>query len=328
MPLLGAMGVDVVEYCPRFGGKQFRPGILRGIRGRYLLPLFGMELAALSVQRLPGVFGSLRADATWLERNFVPMLDDAAFLLKHPLVIHIDDAIWLYNPCGRASVGRLIRRANVVTAGNSFIANWCEKYCDNIKIVPTAVDASKFSPRTWGESNDGFIVGWTGSASTLRYLEEIEPALLKFFGRVPCAKLLVVADKAPRFQILPEENVLFKRWSPGIEHSAVRQMDVGIMPLDDTDIARGKCSFKMLQYMASGIPVVVSPVGMNGEILRTSAVGVAATSADDWVDALYTYYQQPELRTTHGQIGRATVLEKFDLNVVGPQIADIFLKLK
>jgi glycosyltransferase involved in cell wall biosynthesis len=100
-------------------------------------------------------------------------------------------------------------------------------------------------------------------------------------------------------------------------------MDVGIMPLEDTELARGKCSFKMLQYMASGVPCIVSPVGMNAEIMAQAEVGFAARNSEDWIDALQAYLDDPALRFTHGLAGRSLVLRRYDLPVVNETIARV-----
>ena len=101
---------------------------------------------------------------------------------------------------------------------------------------------------------------------------------------------MVIADAPPSFSRIPRERVRFLSWSPELEADAVRQMHVGLMPLPDDIWTRGKCSFKMLQYMATGIPVVVSPVGMNADLLAAASPGLAARKDDDWYEALTYFY--------------------------------------
>jgi glycosyltransferase involved in cell wall biosynthesis len=323
LPLLRQSGLDVTEYCPPFGGRTFRPGVLAKVRGRYAAPIFGAEMLALLLQRVPGIIGSRAADVTWLERSFVPVLDDTAASLGRPIVLDLDDAIWLYNPLGRATVGRLVSRATTVVAGNSYIADWCGSFCSDVRIVPTAIDTQVFKPGP-SSPHDEFVIGWTGTSGNFSCLSMIEESLRTVLERVPSSKLVVVADRRPHLPKIPAEALDFRQWSPAIEHEAVQQMDVGIMPLEDTDIARGKCSFKMLQYMSCAVPVVVSPVGMNAQVLALGAVGFAANSGSQWVEALEFYSANPALRREHGLCGRAIVERDFDSAVVGARLARLF----
>jgi len=323
-PLLRARGVEIEDHCPSLGGGRFLPGLFGRVRGRYVAPVRGAELLVLLAQRVPGILASHRVDLTWLERNFVPLLDDASVLLKRPVVIDIDDAIWLYNPFGRSTVRRLIRRADAVIAGNSFLADWCSSACPTVYVVPTAIDAVRFCPVPADAVRDRpFTLGWTGTSTNFRFLESIAPTIGRFLEDVAGSRLLVMADKAPALPAIPPRRWLFREWTPETEHHLAQQMDVGIMPVDDSDIVRGKCSFKMLQYMACGLPVIVSPVGMNAEVLGRGALGFAARESDEWLAALHAYHDDPALRARHGGVGREVVLREYDLPVVGEQIAEI-----
>jgi len=326
LPRLSRLGVDVTDYRPAVSNGARLPGALRHIRMRYMPPvLIGQAILNLAL-RMPGVVGSHRADVTWLERSFVPGLDDLSFLLKRPLVVDIDDAIWLYNPLGAGMIGRLVRRADMVFAGNSFLADWCSQFCRNVRIVPTAVDAERFRPAVEPLSGEvarrgGFVIGWTGTSGNFRFLRDIEPALATFLGRNRGATFLVVADEPPILPSLPPDQLKFMQWTPDIEHRILADMDVGIMPIDDSDLSRGKCSFKMLQYMAAGIPVVVSPFGMNAEMLETGAIGFGARTTDDWVGALEALCADSLLRARCGSAGRAIVEAGFSTASVAGRIA-------
>jgi glycosyltransferase involved in cell wall biosynthesis len=275
--------------------------------------------------RAPGVCGSHRGDVTWLERNFAPGLDDLAFVLKRPLVVDIDDAIWLYNPFGASMIRRLVSRADAIFAGNQYLADWCRPYCSTVHVIPTGIDTERFRPvDAPREKAADFVIGWTGTAGNFRFLRSIEDALAAFLQAHPSATFLVVADEKPNLSALPPEQLRFVRWSASIEHEILAQMDVGIMPIDDSDLSRGKCSFKMLQYMAAGIPVVVSPYGMNAELLAIDRIGFGAASSDDWVGALQSLYSDEALRKTMGAAGRAVAQAGFSTASVAAQIAKAF----
>lgn len=332
LPRLSGLGIDVSDYRPAVSNSARLPGTLRHIRMRYMPPIMiGQSILNLAL-RMPGVVGSHRADVTWLERSFVPGLDDLSFVLKRPLVVDIDDAIWLYNPFGAGMIGRLVGRADMVFAGNSFLADWCSQYCRNVRIVPTAVDAERFRPTVEPISGqvarqEGFVIGWTGTSGNFRFLRDIEPALATFLGRNRGATFLVVADEPPILPSLPPDQLEFIQWAPDTEHRILADMDVGIMPIDDSDLSRGKCSFKMLQYMAAGIPVVVSPFGMNAEVLAMGKIGFGARTNDDWVEALEAFYADPSLRARCGSAGRAIVEAGFSTASVAGRIAAAFGEL-
>jgi glycosyltransferase involved in cell wall biosynthesis len=325
LPRLESLGVEVTDYCPAISNSASLPGPLRGIRRRYLPPIMiGQSLLNVAL-RAPGVCGSHRGDVTWLERNFAPGLDDLAFVLKRPLVVDIDDAIWLYNPFGASMIRRLVSRADAIFAGNQYLADWCRPYCSTVHVIPTGIDTERFRPvDAPREKAADFVIGWTGTAGNFRFLRSIEDALAAFLQAHPSATFLVVADEKPNLSALPPEQLRFVRWSASIEHEILAQMDVGIMPIDDSDLSRGKCSFKMLQYMAAGIPVVVSPYGMNAELLAIDRIGFGAASSDDWVGALQSLYSDEALRKTMGAAGRAVAQAGFSTASVAAQIAKAF----
>lgn len=321
LPNLCNGGLDVREYCPAINQGARLPGALGNVRARYVPPLIVGQAALNLALRIPGILGSHEADVTWLERNFIPGLDDAAILLGKPLVVDIDDAIWLYNPMGKSQVGRLVGRADMVFAGNTFLADWCSQYCKNIQVIPTAVDADRFVPRTSPkEAGSSFVIGWTGTSGNFRYLKMIEKALDKFLRDHPSARLMIVADRAPYELSVPAEQLVFRQWDPTTEHLLLHEFDVGIMPLDDCDLSRGKCSFKMLQYMAVGLPVIASPYGMNAQVLALGDFGYAALKDEDWRDALTSCIEDKALGRIKGDIARELLVNEFSVTKISSKL--------
>lgn len=328
LPHLKEAGLNVTEYCPRLSQGARLPGLLGRVRSRYLPPLVAGQMLTNLAFRAPGVIASRAADVTWLERNFVPGLDDCATLLKGPIVLDIDDSIWLYNPLGASMIKRLVRRAEMVFAGNQFLANWCGEYCQNVRIVPTAVDSNRFRPRLQPKPEGApFVVGWTGTSGNFHFLNMIEPALEQFLATFPSARLLIVADRPPSLPTLPQSQLDFVAWTAATEHLLLHEMDVGIMPIDDTDLSRGKCSFKMLQYMASGLPVIVSPFGMNRDVLSLGEIGLGPKTISEWMDSLAYYCRNPDEVASHGKNARAIVQCRFDVGFIANQINRYFLEL-
>jgi glycosyltransferase involved in cell wall biosynthesis len=324
---LRQLGIEIEERVPRVPRALPLPGPARGLRRRHLGPLTAAWLGAHALTRLPAVATSWSADATWIERSFVPGLEVAAGVLRRPLLLDIDDAVWLEGLGGR-STPHLARRATAAIAGNAFLADWLSQHCVDVRIVPTAIDCARFvrlEPRP--ESTDEFVMGWTGTSSNFCYLERIAPALRTVLRDVPGASLRIVADRRPMLTSLHGLPVHFEAWTPLNEVAALRHVDVGLMPLDDTDWTRGKCSFKMLQYMALGIPTVVSPVGMNREVLAHGESGFAATSHDEWVDALRQLARDPLRRRLLGATGRSVAESRYDVRVIAARLAGVFRSL-
>jgi glycosyltransferase involved in cell wall biosynthesis len=170
-------------------------------------------------------------------------------------------------------------------------------------------------------------MGWTGTSGNFSYLYSIERALMRVFDHCGQAKLLVVSDRPPQFNLLPESRVEFECWTPRTEQAAFARMSIGLMPLADTDWCNGKCSYKMLCYMAAGLPVVVTAAGMNREVLALGEVGLSAGCEREWVDALTTLLDNANLRRHMGAAGRTVVEERFSLQRLAQQYAAVFHSL-
>jgi glycosyltransferase involved in cell wall biosynthesis len=277
--------------------------------------------------RVPGVVATHRADVTWLERELHGGCPTLEFLVRRPYAFDVDDAVWLEKPFGRAAARSIARRAAVVIAGNEYLAAWFSAHCRDVRIVPTAIDVGRFFPATPNpDQRRRFVVGWTGSSSNYPYLYEIEDPLAAFLVRRD-SELRIVADVPPQFRKIGAEHISFIPWSLDVEASALRSMDVGIMPLPDDEWTRGKCSFKMLQYMATGLPVVVSPVGMNAELLGLGAIGFAARNPQEWAAALDRLWGDWQVRKELGGEGRRVAEARFSVEVVSMQLASIFREL-
>jgi glycosyltransferase involved in cell wall biosynthesis len=151
------------------------------------------------------------------------------------------------------------------------------------------------------------VIGWTGTHSTLKYLEVLTPSLK---GIESDFRFVVIADKRPD---LRWPAVAFKAWSKDSEIADLLQFDIGVMPLTDDLWARGKCGFKALQYMALGIPVVASPVGVNAEIIEHGVNGFLCTTNDEWTACLNRLIMEPALRHQMGTAGRRTVVERYSV---------------
>jgi glycosyltransferase involved in cell wall biosynthesis len=281
-----------------------------------------------AVARIPSLLRSRDADLVWVSRELVGGYETFERLLKRPRMMDIDDAIWLNWPFGRFVARDIARAMDAVVVGNTYLADYFGRYCKNIYIVPTAVDLNRYKLRPAGcERREKFVIGWTGLASNYKYVNLVEPVLHRFMQEHDRAELMLVSDFAWKSELLPTEKVRFIPWSAENEATVLHSMSVGIMPLPDDEWSRGKCSFKMLQYMAVGLPVVVSPVGMNRELLAKAEVGFAASTPDEWYEALERLYDDRPLQVKLGQAGRQVVERFYNADTVASELARIIKSL-
>ncbi len=270
--------------------------------------------------RLPGAVRSWGADMTWLEREVLPGHHTLEPLLHRPVLFDVDDAIWLLSPGHERATRAIARRAACVVAGNDFLAEWFGTVAPAVERVWTAIDTDRFTPPA--DRHDGFVLGWTGSGSSQRYLRSVAPAIGRFMAEVPEATLVVMADVFVELPGIPVDRITLVPWSPTTEATAISGFDVGLMPLTGGDWAKGKCAFKMLQYLACAVPAVVSPVGMNSEVLAMAEVGLAAGSEAEWVEALLTLYRDRDTAAALGRNGRELAERAFSVPVIAAQLAD------
>jgi len=274
---LREMGIDVHVTAPRISKYAAVPGALARRPTTRAVADGALRGAKVAV-RLPAVARTWRAGVTWLERELLPGHLTLEPLLHRPVVFDVDDAIWLLSPGHERAARAVAARAATVVAGNEFLADWFGAVAPSVERIWTAIDTERFVPAARHEAP--FVLGWTGSGTSLRYLHGLVPALRRFLAEAPEAKVVVMSDAFIPLG-LPGDRVELVRWSPSAEATVIQSFDVGLMPLGRGDWAKGKCAFKMLQYMACAVPSVVSPVGMNAEVLAMAEVGLPAADDDE-----------------------------------------------
>ena len=303
-------GIEVHE-CPSRAG-VFPP------QEKWLRPFWGIWNLC---DRLPGVAKSFRYDLTFFQREFLSTVVTWEPLTKGPRVFDVDDAIWVHRKGGFAR--RLARLCDHVICGNGFLAEQFSRWNPNVSVLPTPVDPNRFQPKTGTANQNRQIIGWMGLSSGFSYLHGVERALAAVLRRRPDVVLRIVSDSRPRFRLVPDQRLEYVRWTVENQVPLMQEMTIGIMPLDDTVVSRGKCSLKMLQYMACGLPVVASPIGMNAEVLKQDEVGFGAASESEWVSCLDQLLGDPELRSRMGQAGRRLVVQRYSVEVLTSQLAKI-----
>lgn len=294
-------GIDVSEHYPRVNKYH-----------TMRLPPVGM------LARLPGLIASRTSAVTWFERELVPGRFTLERYAGTKKLLDVDDAIWLNAP---QFSERLARLCDGVVAGNQFIANYYRDLGARVWVVPTSLDTAKWRPADSRQTTDRWTVGWTGTSSNLKYLYSIEEALADFLAQHSEAELLVVCNQRPSLNKLPVESWRFVQWSPENEVALVQSMRVGLMPLPESEWAKGKCALKMLMYLAVGVPAIVSPVGVSKELLDRRDVGLAARDMSEWYDALLRLFREPEFAVRLGNAGRQLVEEEFSVSINAPKLA-------
>ncbi|MDB4962784.1 MAG: hypothetical protein JWP01_2783 [Myxococcales bacterium] len=262
------------------------------------------------------------ADVIWLQRPMTEYF--TAVLERHvaaarPMVFDFDDAIF-HNRWGLEArkIRRIIDAARHVVAGNAYLAEFANEP-SKTTIIPTVVDEQRYTPRP--DPEGPFTIAWTGMSHNLKELAPYVSALRRVLTETR-GRLLIAADRldAPFLAGLPVELV---RWTPENEVSVLAAGHVGVMPLADTSYNRGKCAFKLIQYMARAIPVVASPVGANREVVRDGVEGLFATTDDDWADRLLTLARDRDLRMRMGAAGRQRVESAYSVTAVLPRYLEV-----
>ena len=204
---------------------------------------------------------------------------------------------------------RTLKHCAAAVAGNDFLASFTEACGRRTIVLPTPVDITKYHVKKQGDS-PGVTVGWLGLSDGLAYVRHIQPALRRLSERFPSLKVKIVSDKPLQLDGIRIDNEI---WRAETEQQYLASFDVGIMPLWDSLWTRGKCGYKILQYMGVGTAVVASDVGVNGEIIESGENGFLARTEDDWVKSIAMLIENPELRRAFGSRGRKLVERKYSL---------------
>lgn len=233
------------------------------------------------------------------------------------LVYDFDDAIWTTDKKEnaieklirwRSKVRTTIRWSYKVSCGNEYLANYARQFNSNVVINPTTIDTSYHKKNNKG--NNDVVIGWTGSHSTLKYLDELVPAIAKLEKKHPGIRFRVIANHNPAYALQCFE---FVKWSEQTEIADLSVIDIGIMPLPNDEWSKGKCGFKLLQYMALEIPSVASPVGVNTGIIKDGENGFICSNENEWIEKIGLLINDPSLRQRLGKAGRKSVEENYSV---------------
>jgi glycosyltransferase involved in cell wall biosynthesis len=323
VPVLEAAGARVV-VSPFFDDTYLEALYGRGTKG-----------AAASISAYGRRIGALvraRADLVWVERELFPFLpgvfERALTACGLRYIVDWDDAVFhRYDRHGSALVrgvlGRkfdpLLAGAAAATPGNAYLAHYMAEHgARRITPVPTVVDPRRYdpAPRTRGER---LRLGWIGTPANARYLTVVADAL-RLLGGDPHVTLVTIG--APLLDGLPVPQEAHD-WSEDTEAALLSTIDLGVMPLVDDPFERGKCGYKLIQYMASGRAVIASPVGVNAEIV-TPDLGLLATTPAEWAEAIRRIASDPARAQAMGAAGRAKVVSRYSVETAGAALVELF----
>lgn len=270
---------------------------------------------------------ALLIGSSWFEKQFFK---------HHKVVFDFDDSIWLLDTSPENKkfeflknpdkTQQNIRHAHVVIAGNAFLAAYARQFNPNVVIIPTTIDTNFHKPSqvpSWAEDNvtplpptktsgKKVVIGWSGSISTIKHFEMILPVLKKIQEKYPDQTEVHVIGQGAYTH--PELAIIGKHWTAATEVENLCAFDIGLMPLPDDEWVKGKCGLKGLSYMACGVATVMSPVGVNSDIIQHRENGLLASTEDEWVAALSYLIDNPAIRAQLGQAGRQTVVEKYSVD--------------
>jgi len=324
LPCLREQGleIDVTPLLPdtyllaRYAGRRWGPTAI---------------LAAYS-RRLAALFGTAKYDLLWIEYELFPWMpawfESWLAMRGIPYVVDYDDAIfhrydshpnrWVRRLLG-GKIDSVMRNASLVTAGNDYLAARARQAgARRVDLLPTCVDLERY-PLADSVPAVDFTIGWIGSPATSHYLDEARGALAAVC-RDGQARVALIGAHDPAWDDVPHDVI---QWSAETEVVALQKLDAGIMPLPDSPWERGKCGYKLIQYMACGKPVVASPVGVNRRIVEHGVNGYLAETAAQWTEALTALKENADLRQRMGAAGRRKVETEYSVQANAQRLLDL-----
>jgi len=327
LPALEAAGY-ACEVRPflssRLGPLAYRPGLA----GKAAVTAWGFA------KRLSDIVRAARADLVYVLREAFPIgpagFERAMQAACGRLVFDFDDAIWApatnyENPLDRfrdwSRPAKLIASARRTVVGSEYLAEYARRHApdpERVIVIPTVVDTALFRPGS-PRVDDDIVVGWIGTPRNTPYLQNVWPSLFAAWR----------ADRRLRFVFVGAEPfetggapVRFEPWRLADEIAAVQGFDIGVMPLPDDEQARGKCGFKIVEYMACGVAAIASPVGANCEVLRDGETGILANSPQQWTRAVLDLAAQTPLRERMGLAARERAVRRYSLAAMSDRFVE------
>lgn len=331
LPYFRAAGI-ICLHLPSVPAQAYSPKTSYPAVNRILFLIFLAVKAFLRLIELPIVALS---DVVFIQKEILPYsffhFEKIVNSINSRTIFDFDDAIFLpESRSGSKKLRSLVNEVRVnktmsivktVIAGNSFLANHARGFNQKVVVIPTAIDTEKYRPKL--KQGDGVVIGWMGTSGNFKNLAELT-TVLKSLKKREKISLKIVSNRKPDFleeldDIIPTK---FSRWSSDRELDDLQSFDIGLMPLDDNQRNRGKCGFKLLQYMSVGIACIGSPVGVNTEIIDESVNGYLANSSAEWARCLENLISNKKLRESFGKNGREKVVRVYSVSAIAPKLIE------
>jgi len=302
------------------------------LKSKYLLKFYYLIIAL--TKRIVLMFSISKFDIIFIHREVAhigpPVFEwIIKFILRKKIIYDFDDAIWHLNYSDKNKIARFFKSpwkvkyickwANVVITGNEFLSIYAKKYNNNVVVVPTTIDTDYHKTKKKNIDNK-LTIGWTGTLTTLRHLKLIIPIIRELESKFNF-EFLIISNENPKLDL---KSFKYIKWNKNTEIIDLQRISIGVMPLYNEEWERGKCGFKGLQYMALKIPTIMSPVGVNTEIISNGKNGFLAKSEQEWFEKLELLIKNKELREKFGNEGRKTLLERYSLEANKQIYSDIF----
>lgn len=288
------------------------------------------------IKRFADFFSMFKYDIVFIYREAI-MVGTSFFerlysITPAKIIYDFDDSIWLNDTSdGNSNLSwmknpsktkRICKLADKVIVGNDYLAQYALQYNNNVEVIPTTIDLNYHNRKNVDYNKKSICIGWTGTSTTLKHFQKIEPILEQLkedFGDRISFKLICDTDYKN-----DNLNLRSTKWNVRTEIKDLSDIDIGIMPLPNDEWSKGKCGFKGLQYMALGIPTIMSPVGVNNEIITDGKNGYLAKDNIDWHTKISCLITSAELRSRLGQNGHKTVKERYSVEAFKEQYLKIF----
>ena len=325
-PALEDAGIEV-DYAPFFDDTHIA-GLVAGRRASVFTALRSYG------RRFWKLLSARQYDAIWVHYELFPYLpgivERLGRVVNRPIIVDYDDATfhsydssphWIVRKVLGRKLAPLLSGASACCCGNAYLRDYIIQFCPYTILIPTVVDTDRYRIAN-RPPNKLLVIGWIGSPTTWKYVKPLLPMLRRLVEQQGVIFRAVGAgDEAKRDQFPGCELV---PWDEASEISAVQAMDIGIMPVPEGPFERGKCGYKLIQYMACGLPVVASPVGVNCRIVSSGQNGFLATTEAEWSSSLLSLICDPDLRTRMGTNGRRLSVNDYSLASQARRLVEVF----
>lgn len=283
------------------------------------------------------------ADLIIIEKELFPYLPyfiEKICLYKKKYIIDMDDAVFhnydqndslIIKLFFRNKFELLFKNAFMIWAGSNYIYDFADKFNPNcVQLMPTVVDLNKYVNQTSNhksenKKDDYITIGWIGTTESSVYLDEIIDVLLVIAKSYKIKLRLIGTSKKLNLPLIEVDNI---EWSELTEVEEIHKFDIGIMPLADTMWARGKCAYKLIQYMACSKAVVASNIGENAILVENGLNGFLCSTKEEWSFSLEKLILDKTSRINLGYNGRATIESRYSLHVNLLKMKTVFDSIK